>query len=322
MHSDTLSNWQHPHVFLGEQHQRNERRVWLVVALTAAMMTIEIVGGTVFGSLALVADGWHMSTHAAALAISALAYAYSRRHVHDPRFAFGTGKLGDLAGFTSAVVLAMIALLIGYESITRLLNPQHIDYEEAIAIACVGLVVNLVSAWMLRDDHQHGGNYEGDTDHHHSNEHGHAHHHASDLNLRSAFVHVLADAATSVLAIGGLTAASLLGWSFIDPAVGLVGAIVILSWAWSLVHRAGAVLIDRVPEKRLAETVRKHLEIDGDKVADLHLWRVGPGHNALVLSIVSDHPQAPAHYKARLAELPGLSHVTVEVQRCPGSHLL
>jgi cation diffusion facilitator family transporter len=310
MHAHSLDRFTHEHVFLGARHEHNERRVWLVVGLTFAMMVAEITGGTMFGSLALVADGWHMSTHAAALSISALAYLYARRHARDPRFAFGTGKLGDLAGFASAIVLAMIALLIGYESVTRLVHPVPIAYREAVAIAAVGLLVNLASAWLLGDEH----------DHHHGHDHAHAHHHAHDHNLRSAYVHVLADAATSVLAILGLTAAGLLGWTFMDPVVGLVGTAVILAWAWGLVRDAGAVLLDTVPDPDLAGAIRERLETGGDRVSDLHLWRVGPGHNAAVVTLVSDHPEPAGAYKARLAALPALSHVTVEVEHCPGPH--
>lgn len=321
MHTHSLDAWTHEHVFLGENHHRNEKRIWLVVALTAAMMTVEIIGGTMFGSLALVADGWHMSTHAAALAISALAYLYARRHLHDRRFSFGTGKLGDLASFASAVILAMIALAIGWESLDRLFHPVDIAYGEAIGIATVGLAVNLLSAWILRDDqahHDHG---------HHHHPHGHGPHHAhaapgagSDLNLRAAYLHVLADAATSVLAIIGLLAAWFFGWRFIDPLVGLVGTAVILSWAYGLIRAAGAALLDTVPDDHLAEAIRGRLEVEGDRVADQHLWRVGPSHYAVVITIVSDHPAWPGHYKARLAGLRGLSHVTVEVESC--SHRL
>src|SRR3954449_7614974 len=296
MHAHSLDRFTHEHVFLGAHHERNERRVWLVVALTLAMMVAEIRGGTIFGSRALVADGWHMSTHAAALSISALAYLYARRHARDPRFAFGTGKLGDLAGFASAVVLAMIALLIGYESVLRLAHPVPIAYGEAVAIAVVGLAVNLASAWLLGDDHHHHG--------HGHDAHDHAHHHARDLNLRSAYVHVLADAATSVLAIVGLLAAGLFGWVFMDPVVGLVGTGVILSWAWGLVRDAGAVLLDTVPDPALAGAIRERLETGGDRVSDLHLWHVGPGHNAAVVTLVSDYPEPAGAYKARLAALP------------------
>jgi len=332
MHNVSLNAWTHEHVFLGEHHERNERRVWLVVALTAIMMTVEIAGGTVFGSLALVADGWHMSTHAAALTISAMAYVYARHHLNDDRFAFGTGKFGDLASFASAIVLSMIALLIGYESIERLLHPVEIAYGEAIGIALVALCVNLASAWLLGDDHGHdhhhgpdeGHDLDHNHDHDHDDHHGHAdthdHHQPDrrDLNLRAAYVHVLADAATSVLAIAGLLAARFFGWNFMDPIVGLAGMTVILSWAYGLIRDAGAVLLDTVPDRGLANAVRARLEVDGDRVADQHLWRVGPGHYAAVLTVVSDRPQAPARYKARLAGLAGLSHVTVEVQPCDG----
>ena len=236
MHIHPVEDYRHEHVFLGARHNENARRVWTVVGLTAVMMTAEIVGGTLLGSMALVADGWHMSTHAAALAISALAYLYARRHARDERFAFGTGKLGDLASFASAIVLGMIALLIGYESVDRLLHPAAIYYSEAIAIACGGLVVNLVSAWLLREDHGHGGHHHHDHHHdqghaHEDHDHGHDHRQERDLNLRSAYVHVLADALTSLLAIGGLLTAMLAGWVFMDPLVGLVGTAVILSWS-------------------------------------------------------------------------------------------
>lgn len=326
MHTHDPGRWTHEHLFLGERHARNERRTWIVVGLTAATMAAEIAGGAVFGSMALAADGWHMGTHAAALAISALAYFYARRHARDPRFAFGTGKLGDLAGFTSAVVLAMIALLIGYESLERIARPVPIAYGESIAIAVLGLLVNLASAWLLRDDHarHHGGH-----GHHHGHAHDHADHgrdhghdhtghgHHRDNNLRAAYVHVLADAATSVLAIAGLLAARAFDWVWIDPAVGLVGAVLIAGWAWGLMRDAGGVLLDRVPDQGLAAAVRARLERDGDRVTDLHLWQVGPGHRAAVVALVAEHPQAPAAYKQRLAGLPGLSHVTVEVERCP-----
>lgn len=328
MHSQSLTPWRHDHVFLGEHHDRNERRIWVVVALTLAMMVGEIVGGTVYGSLALVADGWHMSTHAAALSISALAYLYARRHVRNVRFAFGTGKLGELAAFASAIILAMIALLIGYESVERLANPVPIAYGEAIAIAVLGLAVNLGSAWLLGGEHHHHGHEhhhdhheDHDGDHHvHGHVHGHGGHHAHDLNMRSAYIHVLADAATSVLAILGLLAAGLFGWTWMDPIVGLVGTAVILSWAYGLIRDAGAVLLDTVPDPKLAAAVRTALETDGDRVTDLHLWRVGPGHMAAIVALVSDHPKPVAAYKEGLAHLHGLSHVTVEVVQCGDSH--
>jgi cation diffusion facilitator family transporter len=307
MHSHSLEPWLHEHAFLGTAHARNERRTWLVVGLTAAMTVAEIAGGIVFGSMALLADGWHMSTHAAALAIAAFAYQYARRHTHDPRFAFGTGKLGDLAAFASAIVLGMIAIMIGYESLLRLARPVPIAYAEAIAIAAVGLAVNLVCAWLLRDDEAHH--------HDHADDH-HGHHHHRDHNLRAAYLHVLADAVTSVLAIGGLILALSFGWPWIDAIVGLVGACVIASWSYGLIRDAGRVLLDVVPDAGTHRVIRERLEVDGDRVADLHLWQVGPGHRAAIVTIVTDRPQAPTAYKDRLGGVAGLSHVTVEVEPC------
>jgi cation diffusion facilitator family transporter len=303
MHAESMEGWTHNHVFLGADHARNDRRTRIVIALCFTMMVAEIAGGILFRSMALVADGLHMSTHAAALLIAATAYAFARRRAEDGRFTFGTGKFGDLAGFTSAIVLAMIALLIAWESVERLINPLPIAFKEAIPIAAVGLGVNLISAWLLRaeDDHDH---------------HDHDHHHSRDLNLRAAYVHVLADAAVSILAVVGLVIARELAWLWIDAAMGIIGAAVISNWALGLVRDAGAVLLDIRPNAELARSVRECLEHDSDRVADLHLWRIGPGHNAVVATIVSHEPQAPNFYKGRLAKLPGLSHVTIEVERC------
>jgi cation diffusion facilitator family transporter len=311
MHSHTLEQWQHRHVFLGEKHDRHERRTWWVVALTATMMVAEIIGGNIYGSMALVADGWHMSTHAAALAIAALAYRFARRHAHDPRFSFGTGKLGELAGFSSAVILGVVALFIAFESVQRLLSPVEIHYEQAIVIAVIGLVVNLVTAWMLHDDEHHH-----DHGHDHDRAHDHAHADTRDHNIRAAYFHVLADAMTSVFAIVALLVGRFYGWSFMDPVMGIVGAVVIAHWSIGLMRSAGAVLVDAVPDQKLAALVRRRLEVDGDRVADMHLWRLGPGHSALIAAVVADTPQPPAAYKARLHDIAGLSHVTVEVHRC------
>ena len=320
MHTHSLESWQHSHVFLGHRHDANERRTWLVVGLTAVMMVAEIVGGAIYGSMALMADGWHMSTHAGALAIGALAYRFARRHAHDERFGFGTGKLGELAGYSSAMILAMIALLIGYQSAQRLVDPVAIRFDEAIAIAVVGLAVNLASAWLLRDepihnahghDQGHDGHHLEDQEHHH-----HHHHHHRDHNLRAAYLHVLADALTSVLAITALLAGRFYGWVWMDPVMGIVGALVIAHWSLGLLRSSGAVLLDTVPDPRLAAQMKKRLEQGTDRVADLHLWRLGPGHLGVVASVVCDSPQAPEAYKARLAGLAGLSHVTVEVHAC------
>lgn len=316
MHSHSIEPWSHPHVFLGAKHERHERRIWFVVALTAVMMVAEIVGGTLFGSMAVVADGWHMSTHAGALAIAALAYRFARKHARDPRFTFGTGKLGELAAFTSAVILAMIALAIGYEALMRFVEPVAIDFEQATWLAVVGLGVNLASAWLLSDEDHHHVHASHDDDHDH--DHGHHHHHAHDSNLRAAYVHVLADAMTSVLAIVALLAGRFYGWVWMDPAMALVGVCVILSWSVGLIRSAGTVLLDMVPDRRLAGHIRKRLEVDSDRVSDLHLWRLGPGHAGLIASVVSDRPQPPAVYKERLKDIAGLSHITVEVHRCEG----
>ncbi len=312
MHRQSIERWQHAHVFLGAAHARHERRTWFVVALTAVTMAAEIVGGTLFGSMAVVADGWHMATHAGALAIAAVAYHVARRHAEDPRFSFGTGKLGELAAFSSALILALIAALIGYQAARRLYAPVTIDFEEATWLAVAGLAVNLASAWLLHErdprqaDHDHAAGRDPRS--------GRPHHH--DTNLRAAYVHVLADAMTSMLAILALLAGRFFGWTWMDPVMALAGAAVILSWSAGLMGRAGSVLLDMVPDRSLVGEVRARLEVDGDRVSDLHLWRLGPGHIGLIAAVVSDRPQPPQAYKLRLAGLAGLSHVTVEVHRC------
>ena len=404
---------EHSHVFLGKGHERAERRTWWVIALCGAMMVLEIAGGLAFGSIALVADGLHMSTHAGALLLAALAYSYARRLAHDARFTFGTGKLGDLAGFTSAVVLAMIALLIAYEAVSRLFAPVPIHFAEAIPIAVLGLLVNIASVWLLNGGghHHHGhGHHHGQDDAHgHDEEHRivapggalllevfedgvppvfrlraetgsapdaatatvetvrpdgtrqvfaladrggwlesvdaiaepheftahvrvggqayavafeeHAHGHDAhgaahrDNNMRAAVVHVLADAAVSVLVIVGLLLARAFGWLWMDPLAGIVGACVIASWSWGLVRDTGAILLDMVPDRRVADGVRQAVEAEGDQVADLHLWRLGPGHLGAILSVVTAQKRGPEFYRVRLARFPALSHVTVEVQQ-------
>ena len=312
MHSHSLDQWTHDHVFLGAQHAHNERRTWFVVALTAAMMIGEITAGSLFGSMALLADGWHMATHAAALGIAALAYLLARRQARNAHFAFGTGKFGDLAAFSSAIILGLIAVQIAHESALRLLHPVPIAYGEAIAVAVLGLGVNLLSAWLLRGDHDHHG-------HGHSHDHGHSHgdHHHGDNNLRAAYIHVLADAATSLLAITALVIAMVSQWVWTDPIVGIVGSLVIASWAYGLVRDSGAVLLDVRADEDLEAVIRDRIETKGDRITDLHLWQVGPGHCAAVISVISDNPLPPATYKRRLGGLKRLCHVTVEVERCP-----
>src|SRR4051812_39502609 len=314
MHSHSLDQWTHDHVFLGAQHARNERRTWFVVALTVIMMVGEIAAGSVFGSMALLADGWHMATHAAALGIAGIAYLFARQYARHARFAFGTGKFGELAAFSSALILLIIAVQIAYESVLRLMSPIPIVYGEAIAVACLGLCVNVASAWLLRDSHSHHhGHGPGHDDHAH---HADPHHHLHDNNLRAAYIHVLADAATSVLAIAALVVAMLAGWAWADPAVGIVGSLVIASWALGLIRDAGSVLLDVSADKSLEGVIRSRLETRGDRVTDLHLWQIGPGHRAAVISLVSEKPLPPATYKRRLGGLKGLSHVTIEVEPC------
>ncbi|MFY3129547.1 CDF family Co(II)/Ni(II) efflux transporter DmeF [Achromobacter ruhlandii] len=333
----------HDHVFLGQDHRRNERRVWWVIALTAGMMVVEIIAGNLYGSMALVADGWHMSTHAGAMLITALAYGYARRQARNPRFTFGTGKLGELAGFASAIVLALIALIIGWDSLARLVDPVPIRFDEAIAIAAAGLLVNLVSAWLLKDDHGHAHGHGGhghdrdhDHGHGHDHDHGHAHSHASpshahapaaahahpqrshDNNLRSAYVHVLADALTSVLAIAALLAGRSYGWLWADPAMGVVGALVIARWSWGLIRDSGTVLLDATPQSgKMRRDIEQALDAGDGEIADLHVWQVGPGHYAAIVSLVTRHPRDSAFYKAKLAHIAGLSHLTVETQASP-----
>lgn len=296
----------HSHVFLGEGHEINERKAWGVIILCGGMMLIEIVGGLLFGSIALVADGMHMSTHAGALLLAALAYSYSRKHVTDSRFTFGTGKFGDLAGFSSALVLAMIALLIGYEAISRFFSPVPIHFVEAIPIACLGLAVNLTSAWLLSGGH-HGHGHEDDEHH----EHGLA---DRDNNMRAAIIHVVADAAVSFLVIVGLTLARLFGWLWMDPLAGIVGACVIASWSYSLLRDTGAILLDMTPDREVMRGIRQAIEREGDRLADLHVWRLGPGHLAAVVSVITPYAREPRFYRNLLARFVPLSHVTIEVE--------
>jgi cation diffusion facilitator family transporter len=318
---------QHDHVFLGHDHERAERRTWAVIALCSVMMIAEIVGGALFGSLALVADGLHMSTHAGALLLAALAYSYARKYADDRNFTFGTGKFGDLAGYSSAIVLAMIALLIGYEAVSRLFNPVAISFKEAIPIAVLGLAINIVSAWLLSGGHQH--------DHGHNHSHGHAHGHDHDHdeeskehsrgngahhrdnNMRAALVHVLADAAVSVMVIVGLLLAWAFGWLWMDPLAGLIGAAVIANWSIGLLRDTGGILLDRTPDPRMAESVRKVIEIEGDKVTDLHLWRLGPGHLGAIVSVATTKARDAAYYRQQLVDFTDLSHLTVEVLQSP-----
>jgi cation diffusion facilitator family transporter len=326
-HAAAAAPQPHDHVFLGRSHARNERRTFVVIAITTAMMIAEIAAGTFFGSMALLADGWHMATHAAALLITALAYVFACRHARDSRFTFGTGKVGDLAAFASAVVLALVALLIGWESLARLVEPQPIGFDQAIAVACIGLVVNVVCALLLKEDHGHGGHHHHhhhhgadhhhDHDHAHGHEHGHGHGHAGeDQNLRAAYLHVLADALTSLLAIIALLAGRAFGWVWLDPVIGMLGAAIIARWSWGLMRMSGATLVDFVDEKaELPGRIRRVLEREGDRITDLHVWQVGPGHHSAIVSLRTARPQAPSHYRKLLGSIPSLSHLTVEVEQ-------
>jgi cation diffusion facilitator family transporter len=316
-----MSDRTHDHVFLGQGHAQNERRTWMVIWLCAVMMVVEIVGGLMFGSIALVADGLHMSTHASALLLTALAYGFARRHAHDARFSFGTGKLGDLAGFASAIVLAMIALLIGYEAVARLVWPVPIHFDEAIPIALLGLFVNVASVVLLGGDHGHAHEHSHDDaghdhggDAHEDHDHGHAAAHR-DNNMRAAVVHVLADAAVSLLVIVGLLLARFFGWTWMDPVVGLCGAVVIAAWAYGLVRDTGAILLDMNPDQSMAERMRQTIETDGDRLVDFHLWRLGPGHLGAIVCVATAKSRDCDYYRRLLGRFVDLSHVTVEVRQ-------
>jgi cation diffusion facilitator family transporter len=302
-----------PRSWLGERHDDHARRTRWVVALTLAMMLAEIIGGTYYGSMAVVADGWHMATHAAALAIAALAYRYARLHADNPRFSFGTGKVGDLAGFASAITLAIVSILIAVESARRLINPHGIDFLQAGGIAVVGLIVNLVSAWLLHEDHDHDHGDHGHDDDDHDHDHDHAHHHR-DANLHAAYLHVLADALTSVLAIIALIAGRFLGWVWMDALIGILGAAVIAHWSWGLLRTAGRTLLDSHDDSALENAVRARLEgaSPGVAVLDLHVWRLGPGHHALLVALRGPSLRSPDEYRRLLADVPGLAHVTIE----------
>ena len=303
-----IEGFAHRHDFLGAAHERNARRTRWVVLLTAVMMVGEIVAGYATGSMALLADGFHMATHAGALGVAVIAYAYARRHVGNPRYSFGTGKVGDLAGFASALVLGMIALGIAVESAARLANPTQVAFGEATLVAVVGLFVNLASAALLSGGHGHDHHHHH---HHHAHEHGH-HHHGADNNLRAAYLHVLADALTSVLAIVALLAGRYLGWVWLDPAMGIVGAIVIARWSWSLMRDTAAVLLDTT-DPHLAEEIRDCVEGPGDlRIVDLHVWQVGPGAHAAILDVAG--PRPAAEIRKRLEPVHELAHVTIEVR--------
>lgn len=318
----STSPLRHDHVYLGANHDRNTRRTLWVVALTAVMMLAEIAAGYLTGSMALLADGFHMATHTGALAIAAGAYVFARRHAHDGRFSFGTGKVGDLAGFASALVLAVIAIGIGGESLWRLASPSAVDFGEAIPIAVVGLIVNIASAWLLMEghhghDHHHGpahGHHGHDHHHEHHDHHGHGHHHdGHDNNLRSAYLHVVADALTSVLAIAALLAGLYLGWTWLDPLMGVVGAVVIARWSYSLLRSSAAVLLD-VTDAQIAARIEQALAGEDVQIDDLHVWRIGPTARAAIVSMTSGTATTEAQIRQQLAEVKELRHLTLELR--------
>lgn len=307
-HQHDLGPWTHPHVFDHGNREGEHRTRW-VLALTILTMVAEVAAGWWTGSMALLADGWHMGTHALALGVAVFAYGLSRRHARDPRYAFGTWKIEVLGSFASALALGLVAIGIVAESAMRLWRPEPIAAFDALVVAGLGLAVNLVSAWLLHGAHGH----------HH--DHGHAHHdetHGADLNLRAAYVHVLADAVTSLFAIAALLGAVWFGWTWLDPVVGMAAAVVIGVWAVGLLRQSAVVLLDREMDHPVAAEIREAIEADGDaRVADLHVWRVGRAQFAAIVSLVADAPLAPADYRARLAVHDELVHVSVEVNRCP-----
>jgi cation diffusion facilitator family transporter len=300
------SRFSHDHVFLGASHDENARRTLWVVALTFVMMIGEIAAGYITGSMALLADGFHMATHAGALGIAAAAYGFARRNANNARYSFGTGKVGDLAGFASAMVLGLVAIGIAGESVFRLFQPTTVAFTEATVIAVVGLAVNIASAFLLAGDHGHHGH-----DHRHGHDHHHHHHH-HDNNLRSAYFHVLADALTSVLAIAALLAGRYLGWVWLDPVMGIVGAIVIAKWAVGLTRDSAAVLLD-VTDTHVADEIRELLESSDDvRISDLHVWQVGPQARAAIVSVVAAANVSADTIRERLAPVHELSHLTIE----------
>lgn len=307
MNSKTIHRWQHEHVFGQDQVRPGERRTLWVIAITATMMVVEITTGLAYGSMALLADGLHMGSHTAALGITTIAYVYTRRCATDSRFCFGSGKVNAFAGYTSAVLLALFALLMAWESVNRLFNPVEIAFNQAIVVAVIGLVVNGVSMIMLGGHHDHGH------DHSHAESQHHSHHH-EDHNLRAAYLHVLADALTSLLAIFALLAGKFLGLNWMDPAMGIVGATLVAKWSLGLIRSTSGILLDHQAPGAILEATRAAIEgIDGNHVTDLHIWSIGPGIYSATMAIVSDTPGTPEYYKGLIPKDLGIVHTTVEV---------
>ena len=319
-----LEPWQHSHDFIPHSHRRGERQTRIVIVLTAAMMGVEIVAGSVFHSMALLADGWHMASHASALSITAFAYLYARRHAGNERYSFGTWKVSVLGGYSSAILLAVIAVLIAWESLGRFFEPLDIGFDEAIFVAVLGLLVNLLSVYLLRDEpheHTHAHPEPAHSRHHADSDHDTHHEHHHDHNLRAAYLHVLADTLTSGTAIFALLTGKYFGWVWMDPVMGIVGSIVIARWSFGLLRDTSGVLLDGSVSSDRLEAIRGALEQDvtDEAVSDLHVWPLGPGKLAVLASIVSERPRSPDDYKKRLADQPDLAHVTIEVNCAAGS---
>lgn len=306
MHTRSTERWVHDHTFGQEASKPGEGRTLVVIAITAAMMVVEVAAGLAFQSMALLADGLHMASHASALTVSAFAYYYTRRHARDARFNFGTGKFNSLGAFASAVLLVGFALIMAGESVKRFFQPLSIQFNQAIFVAILGLAVNGLCFLILRGAEDHG----------HSRHSEHGHH--RDLNLRAAVLHVLADALTSLLAIVALMAGKYFGWSWLDPFMGLVGAALVTRWSWGLLRSSSQVLLDKRPPDKVERTIRQTIEgQDDNRITDLHVWSVGPGVFAVEISLVSSSPRDPEHYRSLLPEDMGLVHINVEVHRCP-----
>jgi cation diffusion facilitator family transporter len=306
LHVHTLEKWQHSHEFY-LKNEKGEQRTTYVLLLTAITMVVEIVAGNIYGSMALLADGWHMGTHVAAFMIAIFAYRYARKHANNPAYTFGTGKVNALGGFASAVALAVVALVMLIESIQRLINPHEIHFNQSIIVAAIGLLINLISALLLKDNHSH--------DHGDHHDHNHGHHH--DHNLRAAYIHVLADTLTSMFAIVALLAGKYLGWNWLDPTMGIVGAVIITRWSIGLLKQTGPLLLDASVGEEYQLKIKETVERDSDnRISDIHIWRVGIKHYAAIISLVTHFPKPTEHYKKLLKDFRELSHTTIEVSVC------
>ncbi len=314
MHHDNLQRWQHTHAFGQDQKRTGELRTIIVIAITATMMVVEITTGIIFGSMALLADGLHMASHAAALTINAFAYIYARRHAYDAKYSFGTGKVNALGGFTGAVLLMIFALIMAWESVERIILPVEIAFNQAIFVAVLGLIVNGASVFILGQHHDHHDHHDHEHDGHEHHDHEHHHHH--DHNLRAAYLHVLADALTSLLAIFALLAAKYLGLIWMDPLMGIVGAILVSRWSWGLLRTTSDILLDKQGPEHIQMKIKQSIEDDDHQVADLHLWLIGPNIYGVIISVVARDPQPPEHYKELIPSNLGLVHITIEVHEC------